>query len=80
MIDLPGKKFKGFLELMRVVHPPNKEVNGKVIPPYTIRILKFGKKSPSGSVLHQSRACSTAERFRPSFQNHHLNLLFAELT
>ena len=29
VINLPGKKFKGFIHLMRVVHPPNKEVDGK---------------------------------------------------
>ena len=28
-ITLPGKKYKDVLELMKVVHPPNKAINSK---------------------------------------------------
>lgn len=28
-IELPGKHFEDILELMRVLHPPNKDLDGK---------------------------------------------------
>ena len=32
-IRLPGKPFNNFVELMRVVHPPNKDIDGELGTP-----------------------------------------------